>query len=75
MSSQNQRIKGIEREREKDSQTLNCALGMFWLCLSAPISLDLVGSQSSETLSMCVNISTGGLAHIIRISNCVSLIF
>lgn len=58
------------KERDKDSQTLNCALGMCWRCLSAPITLGLVGSQPSETFSMCANISTGGLAHIIRISKC-----
>lgn len=65
---------GNKREKEKDGQTPNCALGMFWLCVSAPISLDLVESQSSETFSMCVSISTGGLAHTISISNCGSLI-
>lgn len=55
-----------ENRERKIGQTLNCAVGMFCLCLSAPISLGLVGSQSSETFSMCANISTGALAHITR---------
>lgn len=67
MQSEN-KLELYNKGKWKDGETLSCALGMCWLCLSAPISLSLVERQPSETLSMCAHISTGRLAHDIRIS-------
>lgn len=54
---------------------LNSSLGLFKFRLSPPIILDLVGVQPSATFGIYANISTGRLANIVRIRNCVILFF